>query len=140
MRSKPILIDGGFFEDDRGRLDFVNDFDASEIKRMYFITNTMVDFFRGWQGHKIETRWFFCVKGRFEIKLVEIDNWANPANNIEPEVYILEEENPKVLYIPKGYLNGFKSLEKNSKLMVFSDFKLGINPNDDVRFESDKWQ
>jgi hypothetical protein len=56
MRSKPILIDGGFFEDDRGRLDFVNDFDASEIKRMYFITNTMVDFFRGWQGHKIETR------------------------------------------------------------------------------------
>lgn len=140
MRSKPILIDGGFFEDDRGRLDFVNDFDASEIKRMYFITNTMVDFFRGWQGHKIETRQFFCVKGRFEIKLVEIDNWANPANNIEPEVYILEEENPKVLYIPKGYLNGFKSLEKNSKLMVFSDFKLGINPNDDVRFESDKWQ
>jgi len=140
MRSKPILIDGGFFEDDRGRLDFVNDFDASEIKRMYFITNTMVDFFRGWQGHKIETRWFFCVKGKFEIKLVEIDNWANPANNIEPEVYILEEENPKVLYIPKGYLNGFKSLEKNSKLMVFSDFKLGINPNDDVRFESDKWQ
>jgi dTDP-4-dehydrorhamnose 3,5-epimerase-like enzyme len=80
------------------------------------------------------------VKGRFEIKLVEIDNWANPANNIEPEVYILEEENPKVLYIPKGYLNGFKSLEKNSKLMVFSDFKLGINPNDAVRFESDKWQ
>ena len=140
MRSKPILIDGGFFEDDRGRLDFVNDFDASEIKRMYFITNTMVDFFRGWQGHKIETRWFFCVKGKFEIKLVEIDNWANPANNIEPEVYILEEENPKVLYIPKGYLNGFKSLEKNSKLMVFSNFKLGINPNDDVRFESDKWQ
>jgi dTDP-4-dehydrorhamnose 3,5-epimerase-like enzyme len=140
MLNNLSIINGGFFNDNRGRLDFVNEFDLSKINRMYFITNKKVNFFRGWQGHKIESRWFFCVRGKFEVKLVEIDDWKNPSNDLEPKVFILEEENPKVLYIPKGYVNGFKSLEKNSKLMVFSNFKLGINPNDDVRFESDKWQ
>tara|TARA_B110000902_G_C14095060_1_gene508436 strand:- start:410 stop:841 length:432 start_codon:yes stop_codon:yes gene_type:complete len=140
MQNKPTLIEGGFFEDERGRLDFVNDFDVSEIKRMYFTTNNEVGFFRGWQGHKIESRWFFCVKGRFEVKLVEIDDWENPSVILEPKVYILEEKKPQVLYIPYGYINGFSSLEKSSKLMILSNYNLGENTNDDVRFESNKWQ
>ena len=67
MQNKSSIINGGFFEDSRGRLDYVNDIDLSKIKRMYFTTNTEVGFFRGWQGHKIESRWFFCVKGSFEV-------------------------------------------------------------------------
>jgi dTDP-4-dehydrorhamnose 3,5-epimerase len=140
MLNKSSIISGGSFEDFRGRLDYLNDFDLSKIKRMYFTTNAEVGFFRGWQGHKIESRWFFCVRGRFEIKLVEIDDWENPSNNLKTKIYILEEVKPKILCIPKGFVNGFKSLEKNSKLMVLSNFKLGENPNDDVRFESNKWQ
>ena len=69
--------------------------DLSIIKRMYFTTNTVVGFFRGWQGHKIESRWFFCVKGSFEVKLVEIDDWDNPSDILEPKVYILEEKKPQ---------------------------------------------
>ena len=140
MQNKSSIINGGFFEDSRGRLDYVNDLDLSKIKRIYFTTNTEVGFFRGWQGHKIESRWFFCVKGSFEVKLVEIDDWDNPSDILEPKVYILEEKKTQVLYIPNGYVNGFSSLEKSSKLMILSNFNLGENNNDDVRFESNKWQ
>jgi dTDP-4-dehydrorhamnose 3,5-epimerase len=140
MKNKPLIINGGFFEDNRGRLDFVNDFDLSEIKRMYFTTNSEVGFFRGWQGHKIESRWFYCVKGKFEVNLVKIDDWQNPSEDLLEEMFVLEASNPQVLYIPAGYVNGFSSLEENSKLMVLSNFKLGENPNDDVRYESNKWK
>lgn len=140
MYNKSSIINGGFFEDSRGRLDYVNDLDLSIIKRMYFTTNTEVGFFRGWQGHKIESRWFFCVKGSFEVKLVKIDNWDNPSEILESKVYILEEKNPKVLYIPNGYVNGFTSLESDSKLMILSNYKLGETINDNFRFESNNWQ
>jgi|TARA_B110000114_G_C15069489_1_gene388986 dTDP-4-dehydrorhamnose 3,5-epimerase-like enzyme len=140
MQNKPTLIEGGFFEDERGRLDFVNDFDVSEIKRMYFTTNNEVGFFRGWQGHKIESRWFQCIKGKFEISLIKIDNWENPSDNLLEETFVLEASSPKVIYIPAGYVNGFSSLEDNSKLMILSNFKLGENSNDDIRYESDKWK
>jgi dTDP-4-dehydrorhamnose 3,5-epimerase len=140
MENKPELIQGGFFEDDRGRLDYVNGFNLDQIKRFYFITNTLVGFFRAWQGHKIERRWFYCVKGKFEVELVEIDDWENPSNDLVPIKFFLSAYDSKVLLIPPGYINGFKAIEEGSKLMVFSDFEVGVNKNDDVRFESGKWQ
>jgi dTDP-4-dehydrorhamnose 3,5-epimerase-like enzyme len=140
MQNNSIIIEGGFFEDQRGRIDFVNNFDASEIKRMYFTKNKEVNIFRGWQGHKIESRWFFCVAGKFEVKILKIDNWENPSKSLIPQTFILNEFKPQVLYVPKGYLNGFSSLEENSRLMVLSNYKLGENPDDDIRFESNKWQ
>ena len=75
----PKLTQGGVFSDDRGTLQFVNDFDMTPIKRMYFTTNITTDVVRAWQGHKIEKRWFYCVKGSFKIKLVQIDNWETPS-------------------------------------------------------------
>ena len=140
MANKPELIKGGVFEDSRGRLDFVNDFNLTEIKRLYFTTNISVDFFRAWQGHKIESRWFFCVKGKFEIELVQIDDWENPSSELVPVTYSLSSDEPQVLFIPPGYVNGFRALEENSKLMILSDFEMGVNENDDVRFDSTKWQ
>ena len=140
MVNRPVLIKGGVFEDERGRLDFVNDFNLSEIKRMYFTTNKSVGLFRAWQGHKIESRWFFCVKGKFEVELVQIDDWENPSSELVPVTYSLSSDEPQVLFIPPGYVNGFRALEENSKLMILSDFEMGVNENDDVRFDSTKWQ
>lgn len=140
MVNKPELIKGGVFEDERGRLDFVNDFNLTEIKRMYFTTNRSVDLFRAWQGHKIESRWFYCIKGKFEVELVQIDDWENPSNELVPVTYCLSSDEPQVLFIPPGYVNGFRALAENSKLMILSNFEIGVNINDDVRFESSKWQ
>jgi len=140
MKNKPCIIKGGVFEDNRGRLDFVNDFDLGPIKRFYFTTNNSTKIFRGWQGHKIERRWFYCVKGGFEIKIVEIDDWDNPSDKLEPLEFILEENNPNILCIPKGCVNGFRALEEDSKLLVMSDYALGTLENDDFRFENNKWK
>lgn len=140
MQDKPELIQGGFFEDERGRLDFVNGFNLDEIKRFYFSTNNGTEYFRAWQGHKIESRWFFCVKGRFEVKLVKVDDWENPSESLTPLTFELSSENPQILFIPPGYVNGFKALDESSKLMILSNFELGVNKNDEVRFDSNTWR
>lgn len=137
--NRPTLIQGGFFEDHRGRIDFINDFDLSILKRIYFITNKSTKIIRAWQGHKIESRWFFCVEGSFEIKVIQIDNWDAPSDNLLPDVYTLSSDKPQVLHIPNGYVNSIKSLDDNSKLTIFSDYKLNENHHDDYRFDINKW-
>ena len=137
--SKPSLIEGGVFLDNRGTLQFVNDFDLAPIKRMYFITHPLIETVRAWQGHKIESRWFFCVKGSFKVKLVKVDNWQNPSNSCEVFEYQLSENKPQVLYMPNGFANGFKATEKDSKLMILSNYGLNDVENDDYRFDSNKW-
>lgn len=137
--SKPRLIEGGVFSDHRGSLQFVNDFDMAVIKRMYFTTHPSTETIRAWQGHKVESRWFFCVKGTFTIKLVKIDDWENPSNSCEVFEFELKEDNPQVLYIPNGFANGFKAKTKDSKLMIMSNYGLNEIEDDHYRFDSNKW-
>jgi len=132
--DKPQLIEGGFFEDHRGRLDFVNDFDATPIKRVYFSTNATTEIIRAWQGHKVECRWFMCVKGSFTVKLIKIDDTTKAPDNPHVYEYHLAEAEPNILFIPNGYVNGFQSTEDDSKLLIMSNFRLGENPDDDFRF------
>jgi len=139
MQINPKLIEGGVFSDQRGTLQFVNDFDMSVIKRMYFTTHPLTKTVRAWQGHKIESRWFFCVKGGFKVRLVKIDNWEIPSNNCEIFEFELKDEKPQVLYIPNGFANGFKATIENSKLMIMSDYGLNEIENDNYRFNSNKW-
>ena len=118
------LIDGGIYTDQRGSIRFVNDFDLSPIKRFYITSNADTNVIRAWQGHKIESKWFYCVSGVFDVRLIKIDYWEKPSLDLSVEKYILSSDEPKVLFISKGYLNGFRALEKNSKLIVFSDCTL----------------
>lgn len=137
--KQPKFITGGNYIDERGQLDFINDFDMSLIKRVYFTTHFDTDTIRAWQGHKIESRWFICVKGSFRVKLVAIDDWDNPSENLKTHQYILSANEPAALYIPYGYVNGFKALEENAKLMIMSDYGFNEIENDQVRFDQNKW-
>ncbi|AXT18579.1 hypothetical protein D7030_06955 [Flavobacteriaceae bacterium AU392] len=139
IENQPELIVGGNYVDERGRLDFINDLDMSLIKRVYFTTHFDTNVVRAWQGHKIESRWFICVKGNFTVKLIAIDDWENPSKDLKTSNYILSANKPAVLYIPSGYVNGFKALEQNSKLMIMSDYGLNEIENDQVRFDQNKW-
>jgi len=76
------LLKGAKHRDQRGIITYNNDFDASQIKRSYTIENASLDFIRGWQGHKIEQRWFACMKGKFEIRVIEVDDFENPSKNL----------------------------------------------------------
>ncbi len=134
-----MIIEGGKFKDDRGEIRFVNDFDMTEVKRFYTIFHPDTSIVRAWQGHKIETRWFYCTEGIFDIRAVKIDNWGNPSDILNVKKYILNSEMPMILKIPAGYVNGIKAILKNSKLISFSNFKLNENENDEFRFDKDKW-
>lgn len=137
--AKPALIEGGSHIDERGRLDFMNDFDLSEIKRVYFTTHPDTNTIRAWQGHKIESRWFICVSGSFQIKLIEIDDWENPSEDLHVYHYELKAEKPQVLFVPNGYANGLKATEEDSKLMILSDYGYNEVAGDQVRFDKEKW-
>lgn len=121
----PKIYKGNFFTDERGTIDFNNFFDASEIKRIYIIKNSSVDYKRGWQGHKIEQRWFCALHGSFSIRLIKIDDWQSPSKNLECLEFSLTNKILDVLHVPKGYISCIKAIEKDSKLLVMADYSLG---------------
>jgi dTDP-4-dehydrorhamnose 3,5-epimerase len=136
---RPEIIVGGNYKDERGQLEFFNDFDMSPVKRVYFTTNLDTNTIRAWQGHIVESRWFVCVSGSFNVKLIEIDDWKNPSEDLKVYEYELSVNKQEVLYIPNGFVNGFRALEANAKLMVMSDYRLNEVENDQRRFDQNKW-
>lgn len=136
---KPFIISGDTFTDHRGELEFYNDFDMSTIKRMYFTEHFDTNVIRAWQGHRIESRWFKCVKGRFIVKLVQIGDWESPSDNLKVYEYQLSSDKQEILYVPNGFANGFKATGSNSKLMIMSNYKLNEIEDDQVRFDQNKW-
>lgn len=134
MKLIPKIIEGNSHTDERGTLHFNNDFNALGIKRIYTIQNKVTEFVRGWQGHGIEQRWFSAVQGTFIIKLICIDNWENPSNDLESLVFELNSKKMDVLHVPNGYVSSIQSLEEGSKLLVMSDYLLG-EVQDEYRFD-----
>ena len=136
MNTLPKIIAGNSHSDQRGILSFNNDFNALEVKRVYFIENIDNQFIRGWQGHQIEQRWFSAVHGVFKICIIAIDNWEKPSRKLKINEFILNSNSLNILHIPKGYITSIQSLEVKSKLMVFSDYGLGVT-NDECRYDID---
>ena len=132
---QPQIIKGNHHKDDRGTLTFNNDFNALGIKRVYTIENESLDFLRAWQGHQIEQRWFSAVAGSFKIKLIEIDDWKNPTEDLPILEFILNSENLDILHVPRGFATSIQSLEDHSKLLLFADYQLG-EIQDEYRFAS----
>lgn len=133
------LIEGKNHSDNRGILTFNNDFDASAIKRMYTIQNNDVNFVRAWQGHKIESRWFSAIQGSFEIKLIKIDGANKVDKKTKVSIFVLNSNTLDVLCVPKGYVSSIQAKEKESKLLVMSDYLLG-EVDDDYRFAPDYFE
>jgi dTDP-4-dehydrorhamnose 3,5-epimerase-like enzyme len=133
------IISGGIFNDDRGSLSHVNDFDMERIKCFYVVENSIDKPKRAWQGHKFESKWFYVVKGSFMVGMVQPDNWDNPSKNLKVEKVILNESQSNILHIPGGYANGIESLEQGSKLLVFSDFDMDKAATDNIKFDINTW-
>lgn len=131
----PQVIQGNAHSDNRGTLYYNNDFNASAIKRIYFIENLDTDFVRAWQGHKIEQRWFSVANGSFEIKLIEVDNWETPSVGLEQHIFTISSEKLDVLHIPPGYISSIRALTDDAKLLVMADYGLG-EIKDEYRYDS----
>lgn len=129
----PKLIKGNVHKDSRGSLKYNNDFDLSQIKRMYVIENIDNQLKRGWQGHKIEQRWFSAISGQFTIVVLKIDNWNKPSENLKPNIFEINSDILNVLHIPSGYATCIQSNELESKLLVMADYNVG-EINDEYKF------
>lgn len=131
-KEKTELIQGGLAVDDRGSVTFINDFNFEGVKRFYQVENHKKGFIRAWHGHKKEGKYVYVVQGTALIGVV---------NMITEEVskFVLSSKSPKILWIPAGNYNGFKSLEENTKIIFFSTTTLEESLGDDIRQEFDKW-
>lgn len=136
---KPKIIQGGNFSDHRGNISYVNDFSFEDIERFYIISNSKENPIRAWQGHKLDTKNFYCISGSFNIHFVKIDNWENPSKDLTIESVFVSESDSKIIHIPAGYANAVESLEENSRLISFSTLPLGNVKEDDVRYPLDYW-
>ena len=132
MSDSPHILQGGVAVDDRGSVRFVNDFDFKDVKRFYQVQNHRQGFIRAWHGHQHEAKYVYVASGSALIGAV----------NMETQVvdkFILSSQSPKVLFIPAGYANGFKTLEENTIILFFSTSDLNSSLKDDIRFAYDKW-
>ena len=134
-----MIIKGGHFTDHRGSMRFVNDFKFYGVKRFYFIRHPDIAFVRAWQGHQIETKYFYPIRGSFVVAWVKIDNFNNPSLTLKPECHIIDVENSELVYVPPGYANGIKALEPDSELMIFSDFEVEKSVQEKIRFNPEWW-
>lgn len=135
----PELITGSCHTDDRGFLKYNNLFNAKSIKRIYTIENKEIGFFRRWQGHKVEQRWFVAVDGIFNIDIIKIDNWKKPSKNLKIESYKISNKNLDILHIPNGYVTSIKAETNNAKLLVLADYELN-EIDDNYKFPSDYFE
>lgn len=129
-----MLLEGKKYQDERGIITYNNDFDTSQIKRIYTIENQSTEFVRGWQGHKIEQRWFACMKGSFEISVIKVDNFTQPSKDLTIQKYLLTDEVLTYLHIPAGCITAIQAKSEKSKLMVLADYGLG-ELADEYRFD-----
>ncbi len=132
----PTLIKGNSHQDQRGILCFNNDFDASQVKRIYTIENADIAVIRAWQGHQIEQRWFVPTQGSFLIKLIKIDDWQMPSKNLHQFEFDLSANSFDVLHIPPGFVSFIQAKEDKSKLLVLADYALN-EVQDEFRFDKD---
>ena len=131
--SEPNKIESKKFEDHRGAVIALNEFDLSTVMRCYFIENVNTDFVRGWQGHNIESRWFTVSSGAFNIYVIAIKSIKKKISTHVLE-YHLSSDLQTVLHVPPGYVTAIKATMTGSRLQVFSDYSLGA-VDDEIRFD-----
>lgn len=136
---QPVLFKGALSVDDRGEVGFVNEFSFKGVKRFYTIGNHREGFIRAWHGHRHEEKYFTVVQGSALLCGVEVDDWEHPSKDLQVHRFVLSDRNPAVLHFPSGYANGFISLTRDTKIIVFSTSTVEESQNDDVRFPSRYW-
>ena len=137
--NEPAIIPGGLAVDDRGQLSFVNGFSFDEVRRFYMVENFTTETIRAFHGHLKEAKVVFVASGSALVVTVQLDNHLEPSRDIRPCRFVLSDRQPRVLYIPAGYANGFRCLEPGTKIIFFSTSTLEESKGDDYRFPYDYW-
>ena len=113
-------------EDDRAQryLDVFENLDTGQINLSYVnSTNHIV----AWHKHKVQTDYWFCVKGSFKVGL------AVPKEDGSYEVKweYISDKNPRVLKIEPDVYHGYKALQPESIMLYYLTEKYDVE---------DEWQ
>jgi len=139
MTNEPILYPGDVTIDDRGSVSFVNAFDFANVKRFYTVRNHRAGFVRAWHAHRHERKYVTVVQGAALIGAVAIGDSVEPPRDAKTYRFVMSAAKPSVLYIPAGYANGFMSFTADTLLVFFSTSTVEESKNDDIRFDSRRW-
>jgi dTDP-4-dehydrorhamnose 3,5-epimerase len=135
LSDKPTIIQGGIGVDDRGSVRYANDFNFEGVKRFYQVENHRRGFIRAWHGHHKEGKYVYVAKGSALVGAVQI----NIDSDVQPQKFILSDKQPKILWVPAGYANGFMTLEEDTIVMFFTTSTIEETKNDDIRYPYDTW-
>jgi dTDP-4-dehydrorhamnose 3,5-epimerase len=136
---EPVMMAGGLAVDDRGEVGFVNGFDFAGVKRFYTVRNHGRGFVRAWHAHRREAKFVTAVSGAALVGAVRIDDWDKPSTDVPVVRHVLAAAQPRVLFIPAGYANGFMSLTEDTRLIFFSTSTLDESRGDDIRYDARYW-
>lgn len=140
MRQKSVkIISGDSSFDDRGVVKFINDFNFKNVKRFYQVTNHNTKIIRAFHAHKKEQKYVYVAKGTILLCLAPIVNFSSPSKKTKVRRIILSDKKPQIVYVPEGYANGFRSLEKDSVVIFYSTSTLIQSQKDDYRYPHDYW-
>lgn len=117
------VTNGEIFVDSRGSISSLNNFRFNGVKRVYFIRNADISILRGWHGHRLEQKWFYCVQGDFTIGLVKVDDWETPDKTLKPSIYHLTDTESKIMIL----LHFVKKQSQHSRNPCAVKLQSGIN-------------
>jgi dTDP-4-dehydrorhamnose 3,5-epimerase len=104
--------------DERGRLTEILRADDPEFKKFgqVYYTTAYPGVVKAWHYHKIQTDYFFCIKGM--TKLVMYDSRKDSPTFGLINEFIIGEHNPTLVVIPPLVYHGFKAIGDEESLMI----------------------
>jgi dTDP-4-dehydrorhamnose 3,5-epimerase-like enzyme len=76
-----------------------------------------------WHKHKIQTDYWFCVKGSFKVGLAE----PQEDGSYKVRWEYISDKNPRILEIPPGVYHGYKALQNESIILYYLSEKYDTN-------------
>jgi dTDP-4-dehydrorhamnose 3,5-epimerase-like enzyme len=76
-----------------------------------------------WHKHKIQTDYWFCVKGSFKVGLAE----PQEDGSYKVRWEYISDKNPRILEIPPGVYHGYKALQSESIILYYLSEKYDTN-------------
>jgi dTDP-4-dehydrorhamnose 3,5-epimerase len=104
--------------DERGRLAEILRSDSdifAKFGQVYF-TTAYPGVVKGWHYHKLQTDYFFCIKGM--TKLVLYDSRPDSPTQGQVNEFFSGEHNPLLVVIPPLVYHGFKAIATEESIMI----------------------
>lgn len=139
--DKPVVEYCELYEDGRGSVYCAKDeLDKHKIKRTYVVKNWSKGLIRAWHGHKNGWTGLHVIKGAFKIVVRKMKDLSatQPSIDSNTDAFWLSDRKPGIVWIPPGYYHGHKSLEDDSRLLVYSTQTFEEVKKDDVRYPFSK--